>query len=235
MFWVKTPHEPPRRAEEITPQKQQFASQKLCGSSAEDCVELVNRRSWRLPRAPQKLKLKGQNEGQCLFVCLLTQTGLSNLLTKQNDRRVQKCQVRKRESKTASALLIADSGFDGSTTAQFQAVPLDSFAPSQSQLMWVRWIKSMSLRHIAAVASVFKTGTDWLREKCACLNFRTVTFGAGWQEAKLGDKIATYCNIEMFELFVRRLPCDTLWILGYMGATTDYYSEFYARPFCIFR
>lgn len=122
MFWVKTPHEPPRRAEEITPQKQQFASQKLCGSSAEDCVELVNRRSWRLPRAPQKLKLKGQNEGQCLFVCLLTQTGLSNLLTKQNDRRVQKCQVRKRESKTASALLIADSGFDGSTTAQFQAV-----------------------------------------------------------------------------------------------------------------
>ena len=68
----------------------------------------------------------------------------------------------------------------------------------------------MSLRHIAAVASVFKTGTDWLREKCVCLNFRTVTFGAGWQEAKLGDKIATYCNIEMFELFVRRLPCDTL-------------------------
>ena len=53
-----------------------------------------------------------------MFVCLLTQTGLSNLLTKQNDRRVQKCQVRK----TASALLIADSGFDGSTTAQFQAV-----------------------------------------------------------------------------------------------------------------
>ena len=50
----------------------------------------------------------------------------------------------------------------------------------------------MSLRHIAAVASVFKTGTDWLREKCACLNFRTVTFGAGWKEAKLGDKIATY-------------------------------------------
>ena len=49
----------------------------------------------------------------------------------------------------------------------------------------------MSLRHIAAVTSVFKTGTDWLREKCACLNFRTVTFGAGWQEAKLGDKIAT--------------------------------------------
>ena len=122
MFWVKTPHEPPRRAEEITPQKQQFASQKLCGSSAEDRVELVNRGSWRLSRAPQKLKLKGQNEGQCLFVCLLTQTGLSNLLTKQNDRRVQKCQVRKRESKTASALLIADSGFDGSTTAQFQAV-----------------------------------------------------------------------------------------------------------------
>ena len=122
MFWVKTPHEPPRRAEEITPQKQQFASQKLCGSSAEDCVELVNRGSWRLPRAPQKLKLKGQNEGQCLFICLLTQTGLSNLLTKQNDRRVQKCQVRKRESKTASALLIADSGFDGSITAQFQAV-----------------------------------------------------------------------------------------------------------------
>jgi hypothetical protein len=69
-----------------------------------------------------RVKLKGQNEGQCLFVCLLTQTGLSNLLTKQNDRRVQKCQVRKRESKTASALLIADSGFDGSTTAQFQAV-----------------------------------------------------------------------------------------------------------------
>ena len=122
MSWVKTPREPPRRAEEITPQKQQLASQKLCGSSAEDRVELVNRGSWRLSRAPQKLKLKGQNEGQCLFVCLLTQTGLSNLLTKQNDRRVQKCQVRKRESKTASALLIADSGFDGSTTAQFQAV-----------------------------------------------------------------------------------------------------------------
>ena len=44
----------------------------------------------------------------------------------------------------------------------------------------------------------------------------------------------TYCNIEMFKLLVRRLLCDTLWILGYMGATTDYYSEFYARPFCIF-
>ena len=29
----------------------------------------------------------------------------------------------------------------------------------------------MSLRHIAAVASVFKTGTDWLREKCVCLNY----------------------------------------------------------------
>ena len=81
----------------------------------------------------------------------------------------------------------------------------------------------MSLRHIAAVASVFKTGTDWLREKCACLNFRTVTFGAGWQEAKLGDKIETYCNIEMFKWFVRRLLCDTLWIWGLLQITTAHF------------
>ena len=63
------------------------------------------------------------NGGQCFIVCLLTQTGFSDLLMKQkNDPRFPKCQVRKRESKTASALLIADNGFNGSTTAQFQSV-----------------------------------------------------------------------------------------------------------------